>query len=62
MVEALHGVDFVLKGGEVHALAGENGAGKATLIKCLGGIEPIDSGEIEINDCLENVKSVAHQE
>ncbi|TIV94488.1 MAG: ATP-binding cassette domain-containing protein, partial [Mesorhizobium sp.] len=29
-VQALRGVDFDLKAGEIHALLGENGAGKST--------------------------------
>ncbi len=36
-VEVLHGVDFALRAGEVHALIGENGAGKSTIMKILGG-------------------------
>jgi D-xylose transport system ATP-binding protein len=35
--------------GEVTALVGDNGAGKSTLVKCIGGIYPIDSGEILID-------------
>lgn len=36
-IEVLHGVDFSLVPGEVHALIGENGAGKSTMMKILGG-------------------------
>ncbi len=45
-VHALKGVDFELKAGEIHALVGENGAGKSTMMKVLTGIYEKDSGEI----------------
>ena len=45
-VEALRGVDFIVKKGEVHALMGDNGAGKSTLIKVLTGVHDLTSGEI----------------
>lgn len=48
-VKALHGVTFKLTAGHVHALAGENGCGKSTLIKIISGAERPDSGEIIIN-------------
>ena len=36
-VTALDGVQFQLKRGEIHALMGENGAGKSTFIKVITG-------------------------
>lgn len=48
-VKALQNVNFDLKAGEVHALLGENGAGKSTFIKILGGNYRPDEGTIEID-------------
>ena len=45
-VQALSDVDFEVRDGEVMALVGDNGDGKSTLIKCVAGIYPIDSGEV----------------
>jgi D-xylose transport system ATP-binding protein len=45
-VQALSDVDFEVRSGEVMALVGDNGAGKSTLIKCIAGINPLDSGEV----------------
>jgi D-xylose transport system ATP-binding protein len=45
-VHVLHDVDLTVYRGEVTALVGDNGAGKSTLVKCVAGINTIDSGEI----------------
>ncbi|HEY9212605.1 MAG TPA: sugar ABC transporter ATP-binding protein [Ancylobacter sp.] len=45
-IEILHGVDFALHAGEVHALIGENGAGKSTIMKILGGFLPASDGQV----------------
>ncbi|MBQ3080595.1 MAG: sugar ABC transporter ATP-binding protein [Clostridia bacterium] len=48
-VHALDNCRFELEKGEVHALVGENGAGKSTMMKVLTGVYQKDSGEILIN-------------
>lgn len=45
-VKALKGVDIELKPGQVHALVGENGCGKSTLIKTFAGVHKPDSGYV----------------
>jgi ribose transport system ATP-binding protein len=39
-IQALSGIDFDVRKGEVHALVGENGAGKSTMMKILAGVIP----------------------
>ena len=45
---ALRDVSFELPAGYVMGLIGANGAGKTTTIRCLLGMRPIDTGEIEL--------------
>ena len=71
-VKALDNVDFTLRKGEIHALMGENGAGKSTMMKCLFGIYKKDAGTIlmegkEVNfinprNALDNGVAMVHQE
>ena len=51
-VQALRGVDFELRRGEVYALVGENGAGKSTLVKIICGAYQRDDGEIRFDGGL----------
>ncbi len=45
-VRAITRGELILRAGEVHALLGENGAGKSTFIKILGGAYRADAGSI----------------
>ena len=45
-ITALDDVCFSCEPGKIHVLAGENGAGKSTILKILAGIYPPDEGKI----------------
>lgn len=45
-VKALSGVSFAVRRGEVHAILGENGAGKSTTLKIINGEVTPDEGEV----------------
>jgi rhamnose transport system ATP-binding protein len=48
-VQALRGIDLELRGGQVHAVVGENGAGKSTVVKVLAGVHRPDLGEVLVD-------------
>jgi ribose transport system ATP-binding protein len=59
-VKALDKVRFELKAGEVHALMGENGAGKSTMMKILSGVYTKDEGEVLLDGQPIEVTGPAH--
>ncbi len=48
-VRALENVDLTVHAGRIHAVLGENGAGKSSLIKCMSGVVQPDSGTLELD-------------
>ena len=50
-IVALSDANLIARSGEVHALLGENGAGKSTFIQILSGAAQADGGTIELEGC-----------
>ena len=57
-VTALNNVSLSIGHGEVHAVIGENGAGKSTMMKILAGVQPPDSGQLRIDGRPVKIDSV----
>ncbi|QKF83060.1 amino acid ABC transporter, ATP-binding protein [Halarcobacter ebronensis] len=56
----LKGINFYVKRGEIVVVCGPSGSGKSTLIRCINGLEDIDSGTIIVDgiDINESRKSL----
>jgi len=49
-IVVLHGIDLVVKQGEIVALLGPNGAGKTTLLRAVSGLLPWGAGGVRFGD------------
>ncbi len=58
-VRASDGVTFVVEDGSLHGILGENGAGKSTLMKILSGFYEADSGEVDLDGEVLDLRSPA---
>ncbi|HEY1090083.1 MAG TPA: ATP-binding cassette domain-containing protein, partial [Burkholderiaceae bacterium] len=45
-IQAVKGVDFEVRQGELVSLIGANGAGKSTTLKAITGLQPSNAGEV----------------
>lgn len=47
-LSVLKGVDLTVNNGEAVAVIGRSGSGKSTMLRCINGLEPFNSGSIEV--------------
>ena len=58
--QAADGVSLAVRRGTIHALVGENGAGKSTVGKIVAGLYASDSGSVAVNDRVVRFRSPWH--
>ena len=56
----LENINFKIEEGEIIGIIGANGSGKTSLLKCLNGINEINTGEIYLNN--KNIKDYSSKE
>lgn len=57
----IHGVDLAVSDGEFVVFVGPSGCGKSTLLRLISGLEPVTSGDIQIDGQRVNDISAAHR-
>jgi branched-chain amino acid transport system ATP-binding protein len=50
-IQALHGISFAVRSGEIFAIIGPNGAGKTTLFNLITGVYAPDQGRVRFDGC-----------
>lgn len=61
-VKVLSDIDFDLRAGEIHALIGENGAGKSTFVKIISGVYQASDGKYFVDGVESQFKSTRESE
>ena len=54
----IRNLNFSVSKGDIVSFVGESGSGKTTFLKCLAGLEIINSGSIELNNNILNNKKI----
>ena len=57
----IHGVDLAVSDGEFVVFVGPSGCGKSTLLRLISGLEPVTSGDMQIDGQRVNDISAAHR-
>ena len=58
--QAIDSADIVIRRGSIHALVGENGAGKSTVGKVISGVHTADSGSVIVDGHRHRFRSPRH--
>lgn len=61
-LQVLDGIDLQIEKGEVIAIIGPSGSGKTTLLRCLNFLEKADSGLMEFDNELYDLKNIKHRQ
>lgn len=61
-LQVLDGIDLQIEKGEVIAIIGPSGSGKTTLLRCLNFLEKADSGLMEFDNELYDLKNIKHHQ
>ncbi len=62
--QVLNNINLKIQDGDIYGILGFSGAGKSTLVRCINGLETLDSGEITFNDHVlcSNTKKVSKED